>query len=311
MALERFKAPALPIPTAEYDQRTMTDIIRALRLYFNQLDSLTPNQAQSYRADNFYGGEFDGTVMTAENVATSTLTATYSNVASMMSEFVRSKGFLGGNFVGGSFMGTNFYGGYFRGDGRYLSTPYNQFTSDQDQTGAVATATAVTFNTDEFPGSISIASNSRITFGERGIYLLNYSLAFTNPTNDAQDIDIWYRYEGTDIANSNSKFTIPARKSTGNNSYLIAVTPYMISVVADNDYVELMFRVTDATVTLEHLAAVAASPGVTPAIPATPSVILTVQFISARFPAVEEVAPISVTGFGQIGTVIVDATNTI
>lgn len=311
MALERFKAPALPIPTAEYDQRTMTDIIRALRLYFNQLDSLTPNQAESYRADNFYGGEFDGTVMTAENVATSTLTATYSNVSSMMSELIRSKGFLGGNYTGGSYMGTNFYGGYFRGDGRYLSTPYNQFTSDQDQTGAVATATAVTFNTDEFPGSISIASNSRITFGERGIYLLNYSLAFTNPTNDAQDIDIWYRYEGTDIANSNSKFTIPARKSTGNNSYLIAVTPYMISVVADNDYVELMFRVTDATVVLEHLAAVAASPGVTPAIPATPSVILTVQFISARFPAVEEVAPISVTGFGQIGTVIVDATNTI
>ncbi len=311
MALERFKAPALPIPTAEYDQRTMTDIIRALRLYFNQLDSLTPNQAQSYRADNFYGGEFNGTVMTAENVATSTLTATYSNVSSMMSELIRSKGFLGGNYTGGSYMGTNFYGGYFRGDGRYLSTPYNQFTSDQDQTGAVATATAVTFNTDEFPGSISIASNSRITFGERGIYLLNYSLAFTNPTNDAQDIDIWYRYEGTDIANSNSRFTIPARKNAGNNSYLIAVTPYMINVVADNDYVELMFRVTDATVVLEHLAAVAASPGVTPAIPATPSVILTVQFISARFPAVEEVAPISVTGFGQIGTVIVDATNTI
>jgi len=311
MALERFRAPALPIPNAEYDQRTMTDIIRALRLYFNQLDSLTPNQAQSYRADNFYGGEFDGTVMTANNVATSTLTATYSNVSSMMSEFIRSKGFLGGNYTGGSYMGTNFYGGFFHGDGRYLSTPYNQITSDQDQTGAVATATAVTFNTNEFPGSISIVSNSRITFGEKGIYLFNYSLAFTNPTNDAQDIDIWYRYKGTDIANSNSKFSIPARKSTGNNSYLIAVTPYTINIVADNDYVELMFRVTDATVTLEHLAAVAAAPGVTPAIPATPSVILTIQFISDRFPAPEEVAPVSVTGFGQTGTVIVNTTNTI
>jgi hypothetical protein len=311
MALERFRAPALPIPNAEYDQRTMTDIIRALRLYFNQLDSLTPNQAESYRADNFYGGEFDGTVMTANNVATSTLTATYSNVSSMMSELIRSKGFLGGNYTGGSYMGTNFYGGFFHGDGRYLSTPYNQITSDQDQTGAVATATAVTFNTNEFPGSISIVSNSRITFGEKGIYLFNYSLAFTNPTNDAQDIDIWYRYKGTDIANSNSKFSIPARKSTGNNSYLIAVTPYTINIVADNDYVELMFRVTDATVTLEHLAAVAAAPGVTPAIPATPSVILTIQFVSDRFPAAEEVAPISVTGFGQIGTVIVNTTNTI
>ncbi len=60
MAMERFQAPALPLPPVEYDQRYHTDLIRILRLYFNQLDSLTPNQANSYRADNFYGGDFVG-----------------------------------------------------------------------------------------------------------------------------------------------------------------------------------------------------------------------------------------------------------
>jgi hypothetical protein len=60
MALEQFRAPALPVPSAEYDQRQQTDLIRALRIYFNWLDSLTPNQAQSYRAQNFYGGLFNG-----------------------------------------------------------------------------------------------------------------------------------------------------------------------------------------------------------------------------------------------------------
>jgi len=60
MAMERFKAPALPVPPVEYDQRYHTDLIRILRLYFNQLDSFTPNQANSYRADNFYGGDFYG-----------------------------------------------------------------------------------------------------------------------------------------------------------------------------------------------------------------------------------------------------------
>ena len=60
MALEKFQAPALPVPPVEYDQRYHTDLIRILRLYFNQLDSLTPNQANSYRADYFYGGEFIG-----------------------------------------------------------------------------------------------------------------------------------------------------------------------------------------------------------------------------------------------------------
>lgn len=53
MALEKFQAPALPVPPLEYDQRYATELIRALRLYFTRLDSLTPNQADSYRADAF------------------------------------------------------------------------------------------------------------------------------------------------------------------------------------------------------------------------------------------------------------------
>jgi hypothetical protein len=35
-------------------------LIRVLGLYFSQLDSQTPNQADSYRALNFYGGLFTG-----------------------------------------------------------------------------------------------------------------------------------------------------------------------------------------------------------------------------------------------------------
>lgn len=312
MALERFRAPALPIPNAEYDQRTMTDIIRALRLYFNQLDSLTPNQAESYRADNFYGGEFDGTVMTANNVATSTLTATYSNVSSMMSEFIRSKGFLGGNFVGGTFMGGAFYGNYFYGDGQYLLTPYNQFTSNQNQTaGALGTAYAVTMNADDFPNGISIVNNSEITFAEAGIYLITYSIQFQNADAGVQHVDIWFRYEGSDIASSNSRFGLPQRKSAGVPSELIAVTPFMVDVVASGDQVQIMWHPSDLDVSIKQFAAEAASPGVNPAIPATPSVIVTVQHISAQHPAVKRVAPISVTGFGQIGTVIVNTTNTI
>lgn len=35
---KKFIAPALPIPNIEYDQRGQTDLVRALRLYFNLLD---------------------------------------------------------------------------------------------------------------------------------------------------------------------------------------------------------------------------------------------------------------------------------
>jgi hypothetical protein len=60
MALIGFRAPALPLPTREYDRRQQDLLINALRLYFNQLDSLAPQQANSYTADNFYGGLFSG-----------------------------------------------------------------------------------------------------------------------------------------------------------------------------------------------------------------------------------------------------------
>lgn len=60
MALERFKPTPLPLPPQEYSPAYILQFIRTLELYFSQLESLTPNQASSYRADNFYGGAFSG-----------------------------------------------------------------------------------------------------------------------------------------------------------------------------------------------------------------------------------------------------------
>lgn len=322
MALERFKAPALPIPTAEYDQRTMTDIIRALRLYFNQLDSLTPNQAQSYRADNFYGGEFDGTVMTAENVATSTLTATYSNVASMMSEFVRSKGFLGGNFVGGSFMGTNFYGNSFIGQGKGLSFPYGAFQSTQNQTTTNNTATQITLNVTDYNNNITNSSGN-MTVNTAGLYNLQFSIQFINTDNAAHESVVWLRKNSTDVPGTASRFDTPARKSVGVYSYVIGACNFYIDV-AVGDVIKLYWATDQAYQTTPsavdgvylHAETAATTPPDPYPHPSIPSVVVTLTYVSSLTTAgdannFEEVAPISVTGFGQIGTVIVDATNTI
>ena len=313
MALEKFRAPALPIPAAEYDQRTMTDIIRALRLYFNQLDSLTPNQAQSYRADNFYGGEFDGTTINVDTVNASTLTATFSNVAFMMSEFIRSKGFLGGNYVGGSYMGDNFYGGFFHGNGKFLNFPYNQFLSNVDQTFTLGTAKSVELEVTNFTDGIYIAgaNDDEITFSEPGVYSITYSLSYKNSNNEGQFIDIWIEYNGTNYPDSNSRFFIPARKNNNDPSYLIAVTTIYGVAQAANDYVRIMWHASSTDVIMEHLPAVTAVPNVTPDIPETPSAIVQAAFVSAEFPPEEQIAPVSVTGLGQIGSVIVDTTNTI
>jgi hypothetical protein len=306
MALERFKAAPLPNPPAQYDPQYVRQLIRVIELYFNQLDSITPNQAQSYRAANFYGGTFTGTDVNADTVTTSSLIASHADIDRVDALYVDTDDLAAQSAIINNVMGDNFYGGTFYGDGRFLQLPYNQLMSDQDQTAAsVANAYAITLNINEFPNGISVVSNSRITFAKEGIYNVAYSIQLKNTDNSAHDVDIWLRKNGTDIPSSNSRFSLPARKSSGDPSHLIAVTPVMVDITADNQYVEIMWRVSSTTVSIEHFPAVVASPGVTPAIPATPSVIVGITHVSAQFPPVTRVAPLPVIGFGQIGNVSV------
>jgi len=315
MALEKFQAPALPVPPVEYDQRYHTDLIRILRLYFNQLDSLTPNQANSYRADNFYGGTFNGDVV-AENVTADVITVDLLNAvqayifaltaSATTVSYLNADAIYNRRYVGTQAMIGEVYSNYFYGSGKYLSTPYNQLISNTDQAaGALGTAYAITYDTTDFPDGITVTSGSRITFADTGVYNITYSIQFENDNNSTETVDIWLRYKGTDIAGTNSRFSLPPRKSSGDPSTLIAVTPIMVDVEADGDYVEIMWHPSDLGVTIEHYNAVTASPGVTPAIPATPSVIVGVTFISAQFPPTKRVAPLPVFGFGQVGTVTV------
>lgn len=310
MALDKFRAAPLPNPPAQYDPQYVRQLIRVLENYFSQLDSRTPNNAEQYTADRFIGGSFSGTDITATNVTTIRLDAVGGEVdnlttRSTFSDYTNTHSLQADNAEIASLMSSRVYGGQFYGDGRWLETPYNQFQSDQDQTAVnVATAYALTLNQDDFPNGITLVSNSQITVSDEGIYLFNFSIQVKNTTNDRQDIDIWFRKNGTNIAASNSRFSIAARKSSGDPSHLVATTPFMFDLAA-NDYIEIMWRVTDIGVSIEHFPAVTAVPGVTPAIPATPSAIVTVQFISAQHPPVTRVAPLSVFGSGQVGAISV------
>jgi hypothetical protein len=232
MALTKFRAAPLPNPPPEYDPQYVRQLIRVLENYFSQLDSKTPNFAESYTADNFYGG-------------------------------------------------------FLHGDGTNISVPYNQFSSDIDQTAAaIDQAYALELENTVFTNGIYIggANDTQITFTAPGIYTITYSLAFQNPTNDAQTIDVWFRYDdGTgaaDVPNSTRRFTVPPRKSTGDPSHLVAASAFTGLADAAGVYVEIMWRVSDTNVSMEHLPAVTYSAGVTPDIPATPSAIVQANFVS-------------------------------
>jgi hypothetical protein len=311
MALEKFRASPLPIPPSEYSPEHFRQLIRVIELYFSQLDSLTPNQAESYRANNFYGGNFTGGNVTADAVTVDLLNAYQAYIFALTAQattvsYLNADAIYNRRYVGSQAMIGDVYSNYFYGNGRYISTPYNQLISNTDQAaGALGTAYAITYDTTDFPDGVTVTNNSRITFAESGIYVITYSIQFENDTNLTEFVDIWFRYEGTDIAGSNSRFSMPPRKSVGVPSTLIAVTPFTVDIENDGDYIEIMWHPSDLGVTIEHYNAVAASPGVTPAIPDTPSVIVGVTFVSAQFPPVKRVAPLPVFGFGKVGDVTV------
>ena len=161
------------------------------------------------------------------------------------------------------------------------SAPYGAFQDNTDQTATTTASEFLTaYGTTDYSNGIYVSSSSRINVRNYGIYAIQYSLQFKNTTNDGQDIDVWFKKNGTNIVGSNSKFHIPARKSSGADSHLIATSTFMFELQA-NDYVEIAFRVTDVGVVMEHFAAVTAS-GSTPAIPSTPSAVVTAQYVAPQ-----------------------------
>lgn len=159
--------------------------------------------------------------------------------------------------------------------GKFLNNPYGAF---QDSTNQVAASTTVaypiTFNTTDFSNGVAMVSGSRMTVADSGIFNIQFSIQFKNTTNDGQDVDIWFRKNGTNVPASNSRFHPPARKGSGNPSHIIAALNFFINLVP-GDYIEIMWRTENTGVSIE-----AFGTSTSPTRPAVPSAIATMTFVS-------------------------------
>jgi len=116
--------------------------------------------------------------------------------------------------------------------------------------------------------------SSKLTAAYAGVYDLQFSTQLINPDAQIHDIDIWFRKNGTDIPNSNSKFSV-LNKHGAIDGALIAGINYFIDL-NPNDYIEMVWSTTDIAVGIQPFVASAV-----PVHPATPSIIATMQFVSA------------------------------
>lgn len=150
----------------------------------------------------------------------------------------------------------------------FRRTRYGSFYDTTTQLAAtINTATAITFNTTDLSNGVYLGvPTSRIVVANEGLYNFDTSFQIDKTTGGLAVFDFWFRLNGVNVTNSASRIQIQ-----GNNAEIFSSLNYFFNLKA-NDYVELMFSVTDLTVELKTFAAAAPHPGI-------PSIILTVNTI--------------------------------
>jgi len=149
------------------------------------------------------------------------------------------------------------------------TAPYGEFTKNTDQLAPSSGNTAVVEWTTEHELNgmyLDGVNTSRIYVRNDGIYKALFSLQLANANNDAEYADVWFRVNGSDIADSGKRFGLPARKSTGDPSHLTGTSSHVLDLNA-GDYIEVAGATSSSDVSLEHFVATPTTPYTRPAIP--------------------------------------------
>tara|TARA_R110000868_G_scaffold101771_10_gene280295 strand:+ start:11393 stop:12010 length:618 start_codon:yes stop_codon:yes gene_type:complete len=151
---------------------------------------------------------------------------------------------------------------------------YIQAYSNTDQTGSVSAATAIKLENTDFGAGITIANDgsgnpTRITFAAAGTYALAPSIQFANSTANDHDATVWFRLNGTNIANSATITNVPKVADGGAQFFQIVI----YEQVTAGQYIEIMWLPENVNVTIDFTAAGAIAPAI-------PSVILAAERIA-------------------------------
>lgn len=143
---------------------------------------------------------------------------------------------------------------------------YGQFYDTTTQIAAAAnTPYAIKFNTTDVSNGVFLGSpTSRITVDTEGIYNFLFSIQIDKTSGGTGLFWVWPRINGVDVPDSNSQVRIQ-----GNDAEQLVTIGYFFDL-KPNDYVEVMFAVSDTSVQVEAFPASAFYPSI-------PSIILTVS----------------------------------
>lgn len=158
------------------------------------------------------------------------------------------------------------------GDLAAVFRSYGAWSDSTDQAGSTVAGAVVTYNTQDVTDTVTLVDNSKITVPNTGVYDLQFSMQLRNTDNQQHESVIWFKVNGTDVPNSATRITVPARKNNNIYGYAVAAWNIFLSMNS-SDYVEIYWQTSSALVTMEHDSAGATYPAI-------PSVIVTIQQVA-------------------------------
>jgi hypothetical protein len=136
-----------------------------------------------------------------------------------------------------------------------------EYLSTQTQSGSSAVSQSITFNTTGVQYGVSLVDNTKITVANSGTYNIQFSAQVLADTG-ADDVWIWFKKNGTNIANSATRLAL-------SNNEEDVITVNILEEAAASDYFEIVWESANGDAVL--LAETASGN-----YPAVPSIITTV-----------------------------------
>lgn len=152
-----------------------------------------------------------------------------------------------------------------------------------DMTATPNTGVAISFDTVLISRGLTLVNGTKITCRRKAIIDLQFSFVFSNADNSSEhDVSVWLVKNGDvsvngGLADTNTDLTIP-KPHSGTQGKVVAAWNFFLEVMP-GDYFEVYFSAPSNQVKLEYTAT-----QTTPARPAMPSAIVTVNEVDGHYP---------------------------
>jgi hypothetical protein len=148
---------------------------------------------------------------------------------------------------------------------------YGNFYSTSSQTNPVGNISrSMNIPLNDGSVGVTVVSQSRMTVQNTGTYNLQFSAQFEKTDNGTDTVYIWFKKNGTNIADSATSLDII--KTAGGGGRAVAAWNYITPLSASN-YIEIVWQAADTTIQIAYDPA-------SGNIPAIPSVIATLTQVS-------------------------------